>query len=260
MKSVFASALCLMLSFNVFSQDQLQVDQVITLPEVGGNLSGITYNFDTDTYFMIQNNSGTIFEYDRSFSKPLRTIYFKDLLHDDTEDIVYLGNNKFAISEEQNTVMILTIEPQQVLIDGSLNNKAIERIKFPRPYKKNLGLEGVCLARSSERPLFYAVQEKRQKRIFRWELGSRDISEPFNSERILKHVMSDLSACTYDDINNHLLLLSHESSRIMKLDPQGNVIKTLDIPRVADQYEGLTLGPQNELILVSEPNIVVTIK
>lgn len=256
MKYLHILATAILLSFNAFAQETAIVDRVIKLPDVGYNLSGITYNYDTNTYFMIQNNSGTIFEYDESLSLLLRTIRINNLKYDDTEDIVYLGNNQYAISEEQNVVYYLTIVPGQVEIDGS----KLARQQLPRPQRRNMGLEGVCVSHRSEVPTFYGVQEKRNKRIFRWEMGSTKVSEPFDTERILKHVMSDLSSCTFDDINNQLLLLSHEDSRIMVLDTAGNVIKTIDIPRVAHQYEGITIGPHREIVLVSEPNIAVILK
>ncbi len=256
MKYLHILAAAILISFNAFAQETAVVDRVIKLPEVGYNLSGITYNYDTNTYFMIQNNSGTIFEYDESLSTLLRTIRISNLKNDDTEDIVYLGNNKYAISEEQNVVYFLTIEPGQVEIDG----EKLARQQLPHPQRRNLGLEGVCVSHNTDVPTFYAVQEKRYKRIFRWEMGSSKVSQPFNAEKILKHVMSDLSSCTFDDVNNQLLLLSHEDSRIMVLDTSGKVVKTIDIPRVADQYEGITFGPKREIVLVSEPNIAVILK
>lgn len=256
MKYLHILAATVLLTFNAFAQDTAVVDQVIKLPEVGGNLSGITYNYDTNTYFMIQNNSGTIFEYDQSLKVLLRIIRISNLRYDDTEDIVYLGNNKYAISEEKNVIYFLTIGPGQVEIDGS----KLARQQLPRPQRRNLGLEGVCVSQRTEVPTFYAVQEKRHKRIFRWEMGSTKISQPFDAERILKHVMSDLSSCTFDNVNDQLLLLSHEDSRIMVLDTVGKVLKTIDIPRVANQYEGITLGPNREMVLVSEPNIAVVLK
>jgi uncharacterized protein YjiK len=73
-------------------------------------------------------------------------------------------------------------------------------------------------------------------------------------------VMSDLAGCTVDSNTGNLLILSHESSRVMELSRAGQVLKTLDIPAVAAQYEGLTIGPDRELVLVSEPNAVVIMK
>jgi uncharacterized protein YjiK len=86
------------------------------------------------------------------------------------------------------------------------------------------------------------------------------VKEPYVLEPILKHRMSDLSDCFYDDLTDHLILLSHESSRLMELERNSSVVKTFDIPAVAPQYEGVTIGPEGQMVLVSEPNTVVIIK
>ena len=249
-----------------------KVDEVIPLPEIGGNLSGITYNPDTNTYFLIQNNYGNLFEYDRSFKKPLRVIKLKNIKDDDTEGIVYLGNGRFALSTEENFIFIFTLAPGQTVVDMNTKHADVQGFVLPSPRKSNKGLEGVCFTPSSQsgRGTFYAVQEQKPKRIFSFIWPNSDIdfksarsfglTEPFNTEALMKHSMSDLSDCTFDDSTNHLLILSHESSRLMELSRAGKVINTLNIPAVADQYEGVTFGPDRELVLVSEPNIVVIMK
>ncbi|AFY00443.1 hypothetical protein Bdt_0736 [Bdellovibrio bacteriovorus str. Tiberius] len=235
---------------------------------MGGNLSGITYNPDSDSYFLIQNNSGTIFEYKEDFAKPVRIIRVTNLLDDDTEDIVYLGKNEYAISTESNHVLIIKINESQTTVDARESRADVQLMQLPAPLKNNMGLEGVCY--SKNRNVLFAVQEKKPKRIFEWNRPTHGndildstalgLKEPFDTERLLKHVMSDLSACVYDDANDQLLLLSHESSRVMRVNRQGQAVSTLDLPAVAQQYEGMTFAKDGKLIVVSEPNIVVILK
>ncbi len=279
-KSVLAVGLSgLVLSIGISAQAQQatsrlakysKVDRTVRLAEVGGNLSGVTYNYDTDTYFMVQNNTGKIFEYDKEF-KHLRTIVMTNLKDDDQEGIVYLGNEEFAVSSETNIVLIFKIAAGQTVVDGNTARTDVQQLSLPAPRKDNKGLEGVCFTKrgGAGAGMFYAVQEHKPKRIFRFErpLDKADkasqkmsVSEPFDAERILKHRMSDLSDCVFDDVTNHLVLLSHESSALMELDVNGKVVNTLPIPKVADQYEGVTIGAEGELILVSEPNILVIMK
>lgn len=248
-----------------------RVDEVIPLPEIGGNLSGITYNPDTNTYFLIQNNYGQIFEYDRSFKKPLRVIHMKNLKDDDTEGIFYLGKDRFALSSETNHILVFTIKPGETTIDLNSDRADVQDFTLPSPRKDNKGLEGVCHApNSSGRGTFYAVQEDKPKRVytFNWPNSDADVSSPsslgvselFNADRVLMFKMSDLSDCTFDKESNHLFLLSHESSRLMEFDRSGQIVGSLDIPAVANQYEGVTFGPDQELILASEPNSIVIMK
>ena len=249
-----------------------KADNTVVLSAIGGNLSGITYNYDTDTYFLIQNNSGRIFEYDRSFSKPLRVITLKNLDDNDTEDIVYLGKDEYAISSEENRVLIIKITAGQTAVDADTDRSDVQLFQLPGPRKDNKGLEGVCYTARSQtgRGTFFAVQEDKPKRIFKFTRPNNSVdvssswrmtySEPFPVESMLKHRMSDLSACYVEDQTGHLLLLSHESSRIMEVDHRGHIYKMLDLPRNPDQFEGMTVGADQEIVLVSEPNVVVILK
>lgn len=249
-----------------------KVDEVIPLPDIGGNLSGITYNPDTNTYFLIQNNYGQLFEYDRGFKKPLRVINLKNLKDNDTEDIVYLGKGRYAVSTEENYIFIFSIAPGQTVVDMNSARNDVQEFVLPSPKKDNKGLEGVCFTNrgKSGRGTFYAVQEQKPKRIFSFIWPSSDadfksakafgLTEPFDTESIMKHRLSDLSGCTFDDSSNHLLVLSHESSRLMELSRTGKIINILNIPAVATQYEGVAFGPDRELVLVSEPSTLIIMK
>jgi len=266
--------------FSVFTQAQQEntatrlsqykdVTKVIKLAEVPRNLSGITYNYDTDTYFLIQNKQALIYEYSNDFSKLLRKITLVNPADIDTEDIVYLGNNEFAISDEANYVTIFTLPSEITTLNLGLENQDMQRMRLPRPGKGNKGMEGVCFTRSEkEKGTFFSVQEDRPKRVFKWNRpeSKNHITnesmlnwiEPYDVIKHLSNLMNDLSACTFDDQSGHLIVLSDESARAIELDQAGVPVKTLDLSRAAaGQYEGITIGSNNELILVSEPNVVV---
>ncbi len=248
--------------------------EIIELQNFGEDLSGVTYNYDTDTYFVIQNKTPVITELSKDFKKTLRRIELKNILDTDTEGIVYLGNNEFAISsEEKNLVTLLTIKSNEKMIDlNPVNNKNIQLMYLPKASKRNRGLEGVCFAKKtdSETNVLFAVQEDKPKHLFRWirpatknhitDSSQLQLKEPFSVEKNYKHLLNDLSDCTIDDLTGNIILLSHESSRAVELNSQGTMISQLELPAVATQYEGITIGPGNELILASEPNIIVIMK
>ncbi len=269
------------LSLNGFSQTQKiasrlsqysAVSEVIHLENFGGDLSGVTYNYDTDTYFVIQDGVAIITELSNDFKKILRRITLKNSQDNDTEDIVYLGNTEFAITgEKMNLVTILTIKPNETVIDlNSLANKNVQRMYLPpQTHKNNKGLEGVCFTKTLG-GTFFAVQEDKPRRLFRWDRPTTKnhitnasllgLKEPINIEKYYKHLLNDLSACTFDDLSGNLILLSHESSRAIEFNAQGTMVNKLELPRVAQQFEGITIGHNNELILASEPNIIVIMK
>ncbi len=243
-------------------------DKVIKLKEAAGNLSGVVYNYDSDSYFVIQNNSYKITEYDRNFSKALRVIKLTNLMDKDTEDIAYLGSDQFAINMENNAILIFTLKPDQTTVDLSVGREDVQLLQLPSPRKDNKGIEGLCFtARGGEAGVFWAVQEASPKRVFmvprptdmKDVKSSRALkfSEPINADKVFKHVMSDLSGCHFNDKLDHLLVLSHESSRVMELTRTGVVVRTMDLSKVASQYEGITIGGDGELVLVSEPDTVV---
>lgn len=239
-----------------------------SLKDIGGNLSGITYNPDRDSYFLILNNAGLIFEYNINFDRPVRTIRLLNMPNTDTEDIVYLGNNEYALVNEGNQVLIVPIDGTQTELDLNAGNREVQLMQLPPAGKRNKGLEGVCF--SPAKNVLTAVQEKQPLRVYQWTRPSHRnnihnpadlrLTEPFNPEKLAGATMKDLSACHYDDKTEHLFLLSHESSRLVKVNKDGRVTETRDLPMTVTQYEGLTLGKNQQLVLVSEPNIVVIFK
>ena len=248
-------------------------DRVISLKEAAGNLSGVVYNYDTDSYFVIQNNSYQFVEYDKTFSRALRIIKLVNLPDKDTEDIAYLGNDQFAINMETNAIVIFTLKPGQTTVDVSPKRPDVQLLQLPAPNKDNKGIEGLCYTTrgGDGAGVFYAVQEDRPKRLFMiprpkdmndvTSSSKLKFTEPFNVDKIFKHVMSDLSGCTVSDKYDHLLVLSHESSRVMELTKAGAIVKTMDLPAsLATQYEGITIGPEGELVLASEPDKIVIYK
>lgn len=282
LKTTFALIVTL-ISVTVFSQPQkitsrlsqyTVVSEVIPLQNFGGDLSGVTYNYDTDTYFVIQNNVAIITEFTNDFKQILRRIQLKNTQDSDTEGIVYLGNGEFAISSESlNIATILTIKPKETVIDlNSLANKNVQRMYLPQAKKKNKGLEGICFTKTLGvgSGAFFAVQEDKPKRLFAWNRPTTKnhitnanllgLKEPINIEKNYKHLLNDLSGCTFDDLSGNLILLSHESFRAVEFNAAGTMINKLELPRAADQYEGIAIGRDNELILASEPNIIVIMK
>ena len=77
---------------------------VYRLKGIKENLSGITYNWDTDTYFTVENNGGIIHEYTSDLKTKLREIYLWG--HNrDYEGITFLGRRRFAVvNERKNSV------------------------------------------------------------------------------------------------------------------------------------------------------------
>ncbi|MFW3405168.1 SdiA-regulated domain-containing protein, partial [Aliarcobacter butzleri] len=82
--------------FGILKQNHKK--ELVVINEIEKNLSGITYNENTDTLFAITNSPRDIYELDKN-GNVLRKISLKGFK--DTEDITYTKDNKFAILDEE---------------------------------------------------------------------------------------------------------------------------------------------------------------
>lgn len=75
--------------------------------------------------------------------------------------------------------------------------------------------------------------------------------------------MDDISAMHYDLHTRHLLVLSDQSRLLAEVDSGYAPISFMDLEggfngldHSVPQAEGVTLGPQRQLLIVSEPNLL----
>ena len=222
-------------------------DSALTgLSFVGNDLSGITYAPDSNTFFLIQNNGGGIWEVDTSFTR-LRTIQLSGA--GDTEDIAYLGNNEFAIVEESSELLIGTIPPAATNVSAG----QFQRVRFDS-YSGNSGYEGVTYDPVLQ--TFYVVKESSPKRIrsFVRPSTSQDTQvsadTPFDANAL---PASDLSAVTLDTRTGRLLILSDESHKLMDVGLDGVVHGQLFMAD-SSQHEGVALDAAFNIYVTSEPS------
>lgn len=222
------------------------VSSLRSLSYISNDLSGITYVPDTNTFFLIQNSGSRIWEVDTAFNL-LRTISFRGF--GDAEDIVYLGNNEFAIVIEASVLYIGTISTSTT----SISPDNFQHVTFDSPYGNN-GYEGIAF--DSNTNTFWAVKEYGPRKIVKFQRpnGSADITinpeVPFNAENL---PASDLSAIHFDSRTGNLLILSHESHKVMEVTQDGTVLSQLAMPD-RSQHEGLALDSSFDLLITSEPN------
>jgi uncharacterized protein YjiK len=91
---------------------------------------------------------------------------------------------------------------------------------------------------------------------FSYSDGTLVVQEPWNALSKLGSVATDLAAVCFDAANSTLLVLSQESSRLLRVVPEtGAILDQRDLSG-SPQYEGVTLADGGRLVLVSEPNWV----
>jgi len=241
--------------------EQVLADTILAYTE---DLSGIT--FANDLLYMITNK--------KSGDRPNREIIITDLEGNivkfitlsgwqDTEDIVYLGGNSFAIAEEkQGRIYFVDIFPTTTSISKS--GQPFVQLSGNKWPTNSDGIEGVSCDKNQNR--IYAVDEKTRE-LHRFDKLD---SNPTNTliPCSIASTLNDLSAIyhlnqqSFDnlDVSDHCLLLSHESNRLIETDPNCNTIHSqLNLPTVLPsgenpKFEGVTMDNQGNIYLVSEHN------
>ncbi len=240
---------------------QLSAPPVLLEPQVT-NASGLTFNHETGSLFMVLNGPTRILELSRT-GVIIRAV---DLVgFEDTEGIAHLGGTRFAVAEERRgTVAIVDIPGQATSIDyASAKTILIEPEKTG-----NKGLEGLSF--DPIRGEFVSIREKGPRRLYRFSIaGSEEAEATKVSWDIQNEIkgLRDLSGVHIDVSRNHMLLLSDESKTVVEFDSLGEEISRLHLKKgsaglSADvpQAEGVTIDDQATLYICSEPNLLYIFK
>ncbi len=242
----------LMLAFGVKNLNPAELDYELevatTIDCVDSDLSGITYHRHNKTFFVVTNYPEKLVE----ISATGECLNSQALdAFEDTEDVFYVSEDNFLIVEERKRALNYVHINQ-----GKVSNSQTLVLNIGED--SNKGLEGVTY--SQELNSIYLVIEDPEQiiKISNWNLQrSFDRIETIDSFWA-QALMADYSAIT--DASDGLLLLSHESNRLLKLDYKGSVLGSLDLISNYDpalkqaQPEGVAVDDEDNIYIVSEPN------
>jgi len=230
------------------------------------DLSGITFNWDTDSLFAVIDESPVIFELSRQ-GVLLRKIKLKGF--EDLEGICYLGKGKIAVVEERRRcIVFIAIDPSTDTIE-----KKNQKIISPMPGEyDNRGFEGIAC--DIENGNIYVAKERRPRKIIKisgikfepLELNRIEISNLWDTEPTgLK--MRDFSGLHFDTATGHLLILSDESRVLAEITPRGVKVGILNLGKGdaglsagIPKPEGVTMDRNGTIFIASEPNLLYTFK
>ena len=242
------------------------VGEPITLPGISDNASGLTINPRHNTLILVNNNPEQLLEYSHH-GELLRVIELVDFI--DTEAIVHLYDDQFAIAEERTgTVSQITLNDQTARIYRH-QSRLLATIDV---IGTNHGIEG--LAYHADRQTLYLVLEDEPAMLVEIPLDRttrepvvialNDITKP--SEGVPGN-LDDLSGLHFAVATNSLLMLSDESKTLVELDSNGNVTSqislswlNLGLGNSVPQAEGVTLDKDGNLYICSEPNLLYRFK
>lgn len=224
-------------------------------------LSGLTHNHDTGTLFAVSDHGGYILELDLE-GEVLRRIGLADF--PDPEAIEYIGDDLYLIADETDqSVSLVPINAET----AQLSAKDIKaKLALGMEFSKNRSFEG--LAYDPDEKTIYVAKEHKPRRLYVIKGFIRDDDEPLNlyinndpacENRLF---LKDLSGLAFDRSRRHLLVLSHESRLLVELDQDNKPISSLSLLKYNSglsagipQAEGVALGPDGTIYIVSEPNL-----
>ncbi len=241
--------------------------------------SGIAWNRDTNTLFVVGDGSRSITQVSLTGTfidtmnlaldpnKPQGTAFY------DTEGITYVGNGKFVVVEERLRVANLITYSA----GSTLSYSGAQQVKLGTTIG-NIGLEGISY--DPKTGGFIAVKEKPASSndtvpggVFQTTIdfnagtasnGSATTVNSINLFNLGKpngvnsavsdladvFALSNVTAAGSSDYDN-ILLISQESGKILKVNRNGDILGTLNIPFLTSAPNGTTslTGPGDPLVL-----------
>ncbi|MFV0490462.1 MAG: SdiA-regulated domain-containing protein [Pseudorhodobacter sp.] len=230
---------------------------------IEGNLSGLTWVAGSDTLFAAINDPPEVVELATSgdLLRRMPVVGARDV-----EGITHVAGDRFVLADEgTQTLHWVEIAPDAQVIDLA----EAPRLHLGIDAVRNMGFEGLSWDSVDQRLVI--VQEMLPLRVLevsgieealagaRLDISVRDLQSR-NGARLF---MRDLSSVTLHEKTGHLLLLSEMSAMLVEYDRQGKAIGVLDLElggagfeRTVPQAEGVAMGKDGEIYIVSEPNLL----
>jgi len=226
------------------------------------NASGLTFNTETGTLFTVINRPAQVAELTTD-GRLLRVIPLDGAK--DPEGITYVQGDTYVVADEHSHGLYwVQIRPDTARV--SVAGQPSLRLSIDSVH--NSSFEGVSWDSAQNR--LFVVKEKLPLRVlvisgldaFSASTGFNiDIAE-WTSSSAAALFMSDLSSLTLHEPTGHLLLLSDESALVVEYAADGRPISMLPLwrgfhglQRKVPQPEGLAVGPDGAIYVLSEPNL-----
>jgi uncharacterized protein YjiK/phosphodiesterase/alkaline phosphatase D-like protein/2',3'-cyclic-nucleotide 2'-phosphodiesterase (5'-nucleotidase family) len=239
---------------------------------LGQEASGVAYNWDTDTLFIVGDGGTSVTEVTKAGAL-VSTMTLSGNGNDflDTEGITYIGGGQFVLTEER----VRQAVKFTYVAGGALTNATAERVKLGTTIG-NIGLEGLSYDPQTSGFLF--AKESDPQGLFQTTIdftagtASNGSATTLNSTNLFTPALaslddmsdvfafSNLAAMTGQAQSGNLLILSQESGLIRHMDRSGNILSTLTL--VADAgnpltiqnqtHEGVTMDREGRIYVVSE--------
>lgn len=232
------------------------------------NVSALSYDVARNTLVSVTNQRPHFIELSLD-GKLLRSIPLQGFK--DPEAIEYIRPGVYVIVEERRrrlTEVHITDATTLIDIDDPTN---AHQLDLSSVGEENKGFEGLAYDAVNQR--LFIAKERDPMRIFEvsgfmhHDQGPLRLQVRTDPERDERLFLTDLSSLYFDGASQHLWALSDESKMVVELDQHGQPLSSLnlragnqglkaDVP----QAEGMAMGSNGDLYLVSEPNLFYRFK
>lgn len=226
---------------------------------IAAEVSAVTYNEATDSLFIVGDEGSYITQISKT-GQVIDTMALPAGLFADPEGITSIGDGRFVVADERvRTANLLSYQ------GGTTLDAATVRSVKLGPTVGNVGLEGVSFDPMTGGYVF--VKELTPKALFQTSIdfpagtatnGSATVEATnlFDPDLLEVadfgdvHALSNTLPTTAPD-QGHLVVLSNDTGRLLKVDRTGRVFSSLDLLQSA-QHEGVTFDRQLNLYVTNE--------
>lgn len=230
------------------------------------NVSALSFDPQRKTLFTVTNKDPELVELSLE-GRILRRIPLTGF--GDAEAVEYISPGIYVISDEHSQRLI------KVHVDDdttSLDAADAEQLTLGIDAGGNNGFEGLAYDNQGRR--LFVAKERRPVQIIEVRgfpdagTHSPNILEVTSSkQRDAGLFVRDLSSLQFDERSGHLLALSDESRQILELDTEGKPVAnvsltkgSMGLSKSVPQAEGIAMGGDGTLYVVSEPNLFYVFK
>ena len=226
------------------------------------NVSGLTFSTTTGTLFTAINRPPELAEISRD-GQLLRRIPLSGA--SDVEGITHVDGDRFIVVDEgRHRLSWVTVTPQITTIDLD----AAPFLTLDLGAFSNMGFEGISW--DQRRKELVLVQEMWPVRVLVIGGLDRAVSgqglgvtvREWQPASWAGHFVNDLSSVTVHDATGNMVLLSDMTSVLAEYDPEGAPISLMTLwagwhglTKGVPQAEGVAIGPDGTVYVVSEPNL-----
>lgn len=238
-----------------------QLTNTVGLPAgPASEASAVTWNWDSDSLFVVGDEGDAIVEVDRNGTL-LSSMSLSGF--DDTEGLTYIGNGQFVVLEERlQDAYVLTYTAGGAVSRGSLASASLGVTVG------NIGLEGISYDPTTGQ--FVVVKETSPQHVSSADLtfgtggtGTATVTSLFNPAGLGLIDLSDVQVLSTvldpssPDAGN-LLIYSQESSLLLEVDRTGSVLSMYSLAGISGTAEGVTVDGNGVIYIVDEgPNMYV---